>query len=77
MTYWYDAHGVIRFTFAVTNAINGTRREDRAYFNRAGVRVYRLSRLLAGPGYPGGFGFDSKPVRNPAAEFKTLCGQAG
>lgn len=73
-TYYYDAHGVVRFAFAITNAINGTQREDRAYFDSAGVKLFQTSRLLAGPGYPGGF--DTAPVRDPAADSKALCRQA-
>jgi hypothetical protein len=74
VTYYYDSHGVVRFAFAVTNAVNGTRREDRAYYDSAGVQLFKVSRLLAGPGYPGGF--DTEPVRDPMADFKTLCGRA-
>lgn len=71
VTYYYDASGVLRFAFAITNAVNGTQREDRAYFDSAGVQSFKTSRLLAGPGYPGGF--DTEPVRDPAADFKALC----
>ena len=74
VTYYYDSRGVVRFAFAITNAINGTRREDRAYYDSAGVQFFKVSRLLAGPGYPGGF--DTEPVRDATADFKALCGRA-
>jgi hypothetical protein len=74
VTYYYDSRGVVMFAFAVTNAVNGTRREDRAYYDSAGVQLFKVSRLLAGPGYPGGF--DTEPVRDPTADFKALCGRA-
>jgi putative ubiquitin-RnfH superfamily antitoxin RatB of RatAB toxin-antitoxin module len=74
ITYWYDAQGIVRFAFAVTNAVNGTRREDRIYYDARGREIYRTSRELAGPGYPGGFDPGSDPVRHPKAEFKSLCG---
>jgi hypothetical protein len=75
VTYYYDARGALRFAFALTNAINGTQREDRVYYDSAGVQLFKASRLLTGPGYgEGGFGTD--PVRDPAANMKALCARA-
>ncbi len=72
-TYYYDSRGSLRFIFAHTKAVNGTEREDRVYFDSTGTQLYKNSRLLHGPGYPGGFG---EPVRDPTHDFQTLCGPA-
>ena len=73
VTYYYDAHGVVRFAFATKNAIIGTRREDRAYYDSAGKLLFKSSRLIAGPEYGE---FDAEPIRDPAADFSALCGNA-
>lgn len=73
--HYYDAFGTLRFTFAVTNAFNGTRREDRFYYDAAGTLVYHDQRLLQGPGYFGGF--LGEPVRDPVAVFRSGCGHTG
>ena len=70
-TYYYDASGTLRFIFARTNAVNGTEREDRTYFDAAGSQLYANSQLPRGPGYPGGFG---DPIRNADEDFHSLCG---
>jgi len=70
-TYYYDAKGYLRFIFARTNAVNGTRREDRIYFDSTGTQVFANHRQLRGPGYAGGFG---EPIRDPKADFHSLCG---
>ena len=70
-TYYYDQNGQLRFILAHTNAVNGTQREDRIYFDSAGTSIYKTSRLLHGPGYPGGFG---EPILDPSSDFRALCG---
>jgi len=70
-TYYYHLRGTLRFIFAHTNAVNGTQREDRVYFDSTGTQLYKNSRLLHGPGYFGGFG---EPIRDPAHDFQVLCG---
>jgi hypothetical protein len=73
--HYYDAAGTLRFTYAATNAVNGTRREDRYYYDETSLLVYHDQRLLEGPGYPGGF--LGEPVRDPVAVFRAGCGHGG
>ena len=73
-TYYYDAHGLVRFAFTTQNAVNGTRLEQRAYFDSTGVLLRRASRRLAGPGYPNGW--PDEPIRDPRSDFGHLCGPA-
>ena len=70
--YYYDASGRLRFVFTETGAVNGTQREDRAFFARNGTLLYKDSRLIRGPGYPGGFAPD--PIFGPTEDMAHLCG---
>ena len=71
ITYYYDSHGTLRFAFARTNAVIGTRREDRVYYDSTGAQIYQDTRLLHGPPYRVGF---DQPVRDPDADFRNPCG---
>ena len=73
-TYYYDTHGMVRFAFTTQNAVNGTRQEQRAYYDSTGVLLRRVSRRLAGPGYPNGW--PDEPIRDPRSDFTHLCGSA-
>lgn len=68
--YYYDTNGKLRFTFKTLNAVNGTSREERIYFDAQGRHLYS-NRREKGPGYPP----DGFPVaiRNPNADFIDLC----
>ena len=70
--YYYDRKGTIRFTFIQLGAVNGTNRDDRFYFDSTGSLIYKSSRLLHGPGYPGGA---DSVVASPRDDFAHLCGQ--
>lgn len=70
-TYYYDTEGHLRFVFTETGAVNGTQREDRAYYSPLAALVYSDSRLIKGPGYPGGF--EPDPVFDPKATMGHLC----
>ncbi len=71
--HYYDGLGTLRFSFAETNAANGTRREDRYYYDARGALVYHDERILRGPGYTGGFA--GLPVRDPRGAFLAGCRQ--
>ncbi len=71
--HYYDALGTLRFTFAETSAANGTRREDRYYYDGSGTLIYHDERNLRGPGYSGGF--IGLPVRDPRGAFLAGCRQ--
>lgn len=68
--YYYDSRGVPRFTYKTNNAYNGTKKQDRIYFNTSGIHLYTNHRQ-EGVGYPQG-GLDDV-VRNPAAHYAQLC----
>jgi hypothetical protein len=71
--HYYDGLGTLRFTFAETSAANGTRREDRYYYDAAGALIYHDELILRGPGYSGGF--MGLPVRDPRGAFLAGCRQ--
>ena len=71
--HYYDGLGTLRFTFAETSAFNGTRREDRYYYDASGALIYHDERILRGPGYTGGF--VGLPVRDPRGAFIAGCRQ--
>ena len=70
--YYYDRKGTLRFTFIQLGAVNGTNRDDRFYFDSTGSLLYKSSKLLHGPGYPGGA---DSVVASPRDDFAHLCGQ--
>ncbi|MDH3975802.1 MAG: hypothetical protein OEV42_16130 [Deltaproteobacteria bacterium] len=67
--YYYDEHGVPRFSFLQRRAANGTELEKRIYFDEKGRHIYTDTKLK-GPGWPGGFS-DSMP--EPLEDFANLC----
>ena len=69
---YFDAAGQLRFRFSTTNAVNGTSQEERVYYDAHGRELYHDKRLLAGPGYPGGW--DLPASFDPIADFRSLCG---
>jgi len=71
--HYYDGLGTLRFTFAETSATNGTRREDRYYYDARGFLIYHDERILHGPGYTGGF--LGLPVRDPCGAFLAGCSE--
>ena len=71
--HYYDGLGTLRFTFAETSASNGTRREDRYYYDVSGALIYHDERVVRGPGYSGGF--VGLPVRDPRGAFLAGCVQ--
>jgi hypothetical protein len=71
--HYYDGLGTLRFTFAETSAANGTRREDRYYYDASGALIYHDERIVRGPGYTGGF--MGLPVRDPRGAFLAGCRQ--
>jgi len=70
--YYYDRKGTLRFTFIQLGAVNGTNRDDRFYFDSTGSLIHKSSKLLHGPGYPGGA---DSVVASPRDDFAHLCGQ--
>lgn len=68
--YYYDTAGELRFALELYRHYNGTSRETRVYFDVQGERIYTDRRLLAGPGYIGGFQLN---VFDPAAAFSDPC----
>jgi hypothetical protein len=71
--YYYDEKGILRFTFIQLGAVNGTNRDDRFYFDSTGSLLHKSSKLVHGPGYPGG---TDSVVVSPRDDFAHLCGQA-
>ncbi len=71
--HYYDGLGTLRFTFAETSATNGTRREDRYYYDASGFLIYHDERILHGPGFTGGF--MGLPVRDPRGAFLAGCSE--
>lgn len=68
--YYYDEKGVLRFSYRAFRSDNGTHSQTRVYFDSLGRRVGRDDRLLAGPGYQGGYDHD---VYTPSEHFRA-CG---
>lgn len=68
--YYYDEFGYSRFTYRTGGATNGTKREERIYFNAQGEHLYTNTKEQ-GPGYP--FGGIEDSVANPVQNFKDLC----
>ena len=69
---YFDATGQLRFRFSTTNAVNGTRQEDRFYYDAQGRELYHDRRRLAGPGYNDIW--DVPAGINPVTDFHNLCG---
>ena len=67
---YYDAGGKLRFAFLEMGADNGTRYEERAYWNDRGEIVRRVEKLLAGPGR----GTELvEAIPDPVAYIATFC----
>jgi hypothetical protein len=68
--YYYDTSGIPRFTFRTRGAFNGTKKQDRIYFDEKGVHLY-TNHKEEGPGYPGGDLEDT--IENPISHYANLC----
>ena len=68
--YYYDTNGIPRFTYRTRGAYNGTKKEDRIYFDEKGKDLY-TSHKQEGPGYAGSDLEDS--VENPSTDYAGLC----
>ncbi len=71
--YYYSITGKHRFTFESSSASNGTSIEKRIYLDEKGQLLYEDYRLLAGPGYAGGFA--DTYIANPEKHFVTICNE--
>ncbi len=49
---YYDDGGSLRFVFITAGSVNGTRMEQRIYFNMSSVRIREDPKFVEGPGYP-------------------------
>lgn len=49
--YYYDPQSRLRFIHVTIGAVNGTRSEDRVYFDENGTLIWHAMKLLEGPGY--------------------------
>ncbi len=68
--YYYNEKGVPRFTYRFRGAFNGTRVEERIYFDESGKQLY-LNRTEEGPGYNPSDLADF--VADPRADYANLC----
>jgi hypothetical protein len=68
--YYYDEKGIPRFTYRFRGAFNGTRIEDRIYFDERGQHLY-TNHKSEGPGYTESGFADS--VSDPGGDYASLC----
>ncbi len=68
--YYYSSKGLLRFSFLVQRAVNGTHSERRNYFDTNNKLIYSDYRLIEGPGYPEWF---EQSIKHPENDFKNLC----
>lgn len=68
--YYYDKDGVPRFTYKTRSVYNGTKQQDRIYFNASGAHLY-TNHKQEGAGYPQG-GLDDV-VRSPSVDYAQIC----
>jgi hypothetical protein len=68
--HYYDAGGVLRFTFSQLRAVNGTVREQRVYWGADGSVVRQLAKKVKGPGYAMEV---PDPVADPRAWLARIC----
>ena len=71
ITYYYDGTGHLRFAFTTRSAVNGTKHEVRAYWERGGTLLHRDTRGISGPGWAWG---DAEEVWEPEAWVGAGCG---
>jgi len=68
--YYYSEKGIPRFTYRFRGAFNGTRVEERIYFDEIGKHLY-TNRKAEGPGYnPSGL---TDTVVDPRSKYAGLC----
>lgn len=70
--YYYSDIGVPRFTYRFRGAFNGTRVEERIYFDEKGLHLY-TNRKEQGPGYNASGLADSVP--DPQSDYADLCNE--
>lgn len=70
--YFYDARGILRFTYRTRGAFNGTKKWDRIYFDEKGGHLL-TDHKEQGPGYPGSDLEDS--IANPITDYANLCNE--
>lgn len=68
--YYYDEKGIARFTYRFRGAFNGTKIEDRIYFDEKAQQLYTDHKTM-GPGYTGSGLADS--VADPRTDYANLC----
>jgi len=68
--YYYDEKGVPRFTYRFRGAFNGTKVEERIYFDEHGKHLYTNVKE-EGPGYNDSGLTDA--VADPKADYAELC----
>lgn len=68
--YYYDKKGIARFTYRTRAAYNGTKKEDRIYFDSSGQHLY-TNHKEEGPGYAGSE-LEEK-VDDPVGDLANLC----
>jgi len=49
--HYYDEQGRLRFVFIAGGAVNGSKLEQRIYFDESGKRIWEDHKYLKGPGY--------------------------
>jgi hypothetical protein len=49
--HYYDEAGRLRFVFIAAGAVNGSKLEQRIYFDETGKRIWEDHKYLKGPGY--------------------------
>lgn len=68
--YYYDKKGIARFTYRFRGAYNGTKIEDRIYFDEKGQHLY-TNHKSEGPGYTESGLPDF--VAAPRMDYENLC----
>jgi hypothetical protein len=70
MNWYYDTLGTLRFVFVQGNAINGTKIENRVYFDATGKRLWQDYRAIKGHDHTLGRDLPSnRLIRDPKKEF--------